>query len=96
MGPRRAEAALGTREFWNTIRNHKDFYGNLQLMPDAMRLFDAVSHMNPIILTGCPMGGWAERQKVDWAARHFPGVKIITCRSREKCQFLQNPGDILA
>ena len=95
MGPREAEARLGTKAFWSRLRNHKDFYSHLPLMHDAMRLFDAVAHLDPIILTGCPMGGWAEQQKVDWAARHFPGVKIITCRSREKCQFLQNPGDIL-
>ena len=95
MGPRQAEAALGTQGFWSRLRNHKDFYSHLPLMHDAMRLFDAVAQLDPIILTGCPMGGWAERQKVNWAARHFPGVEIITCRSREKCQFLQNPGDIL-
>jgi hypothetical protein len=95
MGPREAEARLGTKAFWSRLRNHKDFYSHLPLMHDAMRLFDAVAHLDPIILTGCPMGGWAEQQKVDGAARHFPGVKIITCRSREKCQFLQNPGDIL-
>lgn len=95
MGPRQAEAALGTKAFWHRIRNHKDFYGELPLMPDAMRLYEAVAHLDPIILTGCPMGGWAERQKVDWAARHFPGVKIITCLSRDKCRFMRQSGDVL-
>ena len=95
MGPRQAEAKLGTKTFWSRISRHSNFYGHLPLMPDATRLFEAVAHLDPIILTGCPMGGWAEQQKVEWAARHFPGVKIITCRSREKCQFLRNPGDIL-
>lgn len=92
---REAEKALGTPAFWKRIRSHKNFYGNLPLLPDAMELYHAVAHLNPIILTGCPIGGWAEQQKVDWAARHFPGVRIITCLSREKCRFLVHPGDIL-
>jgi hypothetical protein len=95
MGPRQVEATLGTKAFWARIARHPNFYGTLPLMPDAMRLYEAVAHLDPIILTGCPMGGWAEQQKVDWAARHFPGVKIITCQSREKCRFMEKPGDIL-
>jgi hypothetical protein len=89
------EDLLGTDEFWNRISNHDNFYGNLPLMPDALRLYMAVAHLNPIILTGCPHGGWAEPQKVEWAARHFPGVEIITCRSKDKSLHMRNPGDIL-
>jgi hypothetical protein len=66
----------------------------LPLTPDARLLFDAVAHLHPIILTGCPMGGWAEPQKVEWAAEHFPGTEIITCMSREKYLHMQ-PGDVL-
>ena len=95
MGPREAEAKLGTKVFWARISRHHNFYGHLPLMPDAMRLYKAVAHLDPVILTGCPMGGWAQQQKLDWAAHHFPGVKIITCRSKEKCQFMSKPGDIL-
>jgi hypothetical protein len=92
---RDAEAALGTDLFWKRIRSHGNFYGTLPLMPDAMQLYQAVAHLNPIILTGCPHGGWSEPQKVEWAARHFPGVPIITCRSKEKWLHLRHPGDIL-
>ena len=63
-------------------------------MPDAMRLFDAVRHLDPIILTGCPRGGWAERQKERWAARHFPGTRIITCMAVDKRRHAAH-GDIL-
>lgn len=79
--PRKAEDLLGTDEFWRRLGDYENFYGNLPLMPDAMRLYAAVAHLHPIILTGCPPGEWSEPQKVAWAARHFPGVKIITCRS---------------
>jgi hypothetical protein len=71
--PRHAEAALGTEVFWSRLRGHSDFYGSLPVMADAMQLYDAVAHLDPIILTGCPTGGWSERQKINWANRHFPG-----------------------
>jgi len=63
-------------------------------LKDALDLYRAVAHLHPIILTGCPRGGWAEPQKIDWAARHFPGVRIITCRSQEK-RLHMKAGDIL-
>jgi hypothetical protein len=92
---REAEDALGTDEFWKRLRRHEDFYGSLPLLADAMELYNAVAHLKPIILTGCPIGGWSEPQKVAWAKRHFPGVPIITCRSKEKWLHLKHRGDIL-
>lgn len=92
---RLAEAELGTPQFWSRIRNSRNFYGKLPLLADARLLYEAVAHLDPIILTGCPHGGWAEPQKVAWAARHFPGVPIITCRSKDKRNYLRSNGDIL-
>jgi 5'(3')-deoxyribonucleotidase len=92
--PRIFEAEAGSDEFWRRLREHGDFYRNLPLLPDARELFDAVAHLNPIILTGCPEGGWAEEQKVAWAKEHFPGSKIITCASSNKRMHMQ-PGDVL-
>src|SRR5580700_2792260 len=94
MPPREAEAKIGTSQFWATIRRHRNFYRHLPLTPDARELFEAVAHLDPIILTGCPLGGWAEPQKVAWAAEHFPGTKMITCMSAEKRKHL-HPGDVL-
>ena len=93
--PREAENSPGTPEFWRRIRGQKSFYRNLALLPDALQLYSAVAHLKPIILTGCPHGGWAEPQKVAWAREHFPGVRMITCRSKEKFLHLEKPGDIL-
>ena len=92
--PRAAEEKLGAPRFWVDLSTTADFYLNLPLMPDAMELYEAVKHLNPIILTGCPEGGWAEAQKQAWAAKHFPGVKMITCKSRNKRDHMK-PGDIL-
>jgi hypothetical protein len=92
--PYEAERSVGTDEFWRRLRLHGEFFRCLPLLTDALELYRAVAHLHPVILTGCPRGGWAEPQKVDWAARHFPGVRIITCRSHEK-RLHMNPGDIL-
>ena len=92
---REAEELLGTDEFWNRIIGHGDFYGSLPVLPDAAALYRAVAHLKPIILTGCPIGGWAESQKIKWAAKHFPGVEMITCLSRDKYLHMKRPGDVL-
>lgn len=94
LPPRQAEAKIGTEKFWAELRSRRNFYRTLPLMPDAQRLFDAVKHLDPIILTGCPRGGWAEPQKMAWAAEHFPGTQIITCMSIDK-RLHMKPGDVL-
>jgi hypothetical protein len=94
MHPRKFEERFGLPSFWAKLARHPDFYGSLPLLPDAMKLFDNVRHLGPIILTGCPRGKWAEAQKVRWAARHFPKTKIITCMARDKRHHAK-AGDVL-
>ena len=94
MAPRQFEKRHGLPEFWKRLARHPDFYGTLPLMPDAMTLFDAVRHLDPIILTGLPRGDWAAPQKVRWAAEHFPGTRIITCLAADKRRHARD-GDIL-
>ena len=84
MSPGAFEKRYGKREFWRRIARAEDFYARLPLMPDALELFDAVAHLEPVILTGLPLGNWAAPQKVRWAAEHFPGTRIITCMARDK------------
>ena len=93
--PRKAREHHGEEEFWRRIRGAGEFYRDLPLLPDARELYGAVKHLHPIILTGCPVGGWAERQKRAWVAEHFPGVKIITCRAKEKFMHMRHRGDVL-
>jgi hypothetical protein len=94
MPPRAFQKRHGVPEFWKRLTRHADFYGSLPLMPDAMVLFDAVRHLDPIILTGLPRGDWAAPQKVRWAAEHFPGTRIITCLAADKRRHARD-GDIL-
>lgn len=84
MSSKAFEAKHGKREFWRRLAHAKGFYANLPLMPDAMLLFESVRHLEPTILTGLPFGNWAAPQKVQWAAEHFPGTKIITTMARDK------------
>lgn len=94
MCPRRFEDKYGSASFWGALESHGSFYHDLPLMSDARELYEGVKHLNPTILTGAPRGGWADRQKHKWAAKHFPGVPVIVCRSAEKSLYME-PGDII-
>ena len=43
MTPKAFEARHGRGEFWKRLARHGDFYGDLEELPDAQRLFQAVS-----------------------------------------------------
>lgn len=94
MSPAEFERRFGLKRFWGELASLNNFFGELPLMPDAMELYEAVRHLEPIILTGLPRGNWAEPQKRLWATRYFPGVEVITTSAalkREHCR----PGDAL-
>ena len=94
MHPRAFEKRHGIGLFWKRLAAADSFFENLEPLPDAYELYDAVKHRDPVILTGLPRGRWAEPQKRRWAARHFPGVEVITTSAalkREHC----HPGDAL-
>ena len=84
MQPKAFEKRHGIGRFWAKLARTPDFYFGLPLLPGATELFDAVKHLDPVILTGLPQGGWAADQKVRWAAKHFPGTRIITTNARNK------------
>lgn len=94
MSPREFQSRHKPGLFWKRLAQAPDFFDSLEPMPDAYELFAAVRHKTPIILTGLPLGDWAEPQKRRWAERHFPGVEVITTLAalkREHC----HPGDVL-
>ena len=84
----------GPGRFWGRLAKTPDFYDKLEVLPDAMELFEAVRQLRPIILTGLPIGKWAEPQKRRWVERHFPGVQVITTLARKKSEHCR-PGDVL-
>jgi hypothetical protein len=94
LPPEAFQKRHGARRFWTALAAEPEFFAGLEPLPDARLLFEAVKDRRPIILTGLPLGGWAEPQKRRWAARHFPGVEVITTLAalkREHC----HPGDVL-
>lgn len=94
MPPRAFEKRHGLGRFWAKLASAPDFYFSLPLLDGAAELFEAVRHLDPIILTGLPRGNWAADQKVRWAARHFPGTRIITTLARDKRNHAKE-GDVL-
>jgi hypothetical protein len=94
LPPGAFEKRHGAGEFWRRLQRADDFFGSLPQMADAMELYEAVRHKDPIILTGMPRGRWAEPQKRRWAERHFPGVPVITTMAALKHEH-RHPGDVL-
>ncbi|MEN3971763.1 hypothetical protein WJS89_03685 [Sphingomicrobium sp. XHP0235] len=84
----------GRGGFWKTLARADGFYEHLDPLPGAAELVDAVRHLEPTILTGLPMGKWAEPQKRAWAKKHFPDLAVITCMARDKWRYAE-PGDVL-
>lgn len=94
MPPQEFQERHGPGRFWGSLAKTPDFYNTLELMPDAMELYAAVKPLHPIMLTGLPIGKWAEPQKRIWVERHFPGAEVITTLARKKSEHCK-PGDVL-
>ncbi|MGV3636469.1 MAG: hypothetical protein ACO1NQ_02355 [Flavobacteriales bacterium] len=92
--PQRFQERYGAAAFWKRLANAPDHYGRLDPLPDAERLVEGVRHLSPTVLTGLPLGKWAEPQKRAWMARHFPDIDVITTMARDKHRYC-SPGDIL-
>ncbi len=96
MTSRQYEDLHGNDKFWETLVATKNFYYDLELMPDAMELYNAVAHLNPVILTGCkPQFTTCIQHKKDWVKKHFgPNQKVIVCESKHKSNYMK-AGDIM-
>jgi hypothetical protein len=80
---------------WQALARSSDFYGTLELMADARDLWEFCQRHDPTILTGLPMGKWAEAQKRRWVSNVLGAeVRVITCMSRVKHQY-SGPGHVL-
>ena len=88
------EDTHGSSAFWACIAQSKTFFTNLPVMAEGLKLYNSVKHLRPIILTGTPVGDWSVPQKLRWRDLHFPGVPMVTCRSKVKRDYCQ-PGDVL-
>lgn len=95
LPPEQASDEWGIPQFWNAIeRTMPPFYRNLPVCDGAHQFMRLLHPARPIVLTGCPLGGYAERQKIEWYKEHFPGVPVVCTMSKDKRDFCRR-GDIL-
>jgi hypothetical protein len=90
--------SISEPEMWKYIMSHDRHWHDLPMMPDAQALWDFIAPYNPTILTGCPKSGYdqADAGKREWCKTMLgPDVPVITCLSRNKPQYMIQPGDIL-
>lgn len=84
------ELGLSKKVMWKKIASYKDhggFYAALEWIDDAKKLWNIVHKYDPIILTGLPMGGWAEKQKRQWVLREMGYYEVICCFAKDKQMF---------
>lgn len=84
--PRAYEKEHGASALWRVVESHPGgFFRSLPKMHDAEELVESVRHLNPIILTGVPLGNSQyNEQKLAWRDEHFPGIPMICCQSKKK------------
>jgi len=83
------EAAKHQPEGWDILYAVEDFFFKLPKMRDADELVQGVRDrgFEPIILTGVPSkdgSDWAIPQKERWYEKHYPGTRVICCKSKDK------------
>lgn len=94
--PRSGGSSEEVAVLWGKIARSPDFFFHLEKLPDADMLVEGVLAMGfqPVILTGLPRFMDAAEQKMRWAERHYPALKMITCAARLK-RVHGRPGDVL-
>lgn len=73
------------KDMWKALAAHPDFYYSLDFMPDAKKLWSYIAPLQPIILSGLPLGSWAAGQKKRWVgARLGWDVPAVLGMARDK------------
>lgn len=83
-------STMHPRKMWPILANSPHFYEQLDWMEDGKTLWEVLKNHNPVILTGLPIGKWAETQKRAWCNRELgASVPVITGLSRKKAELAQ-------
>ncbi|MGY3589333.1 5' nucleotidase, NT5C type [Bradyrhizobium sp. USDA 4350] len=92
------EFVWGADKFWEKLNAKPYFFRDLPKKHDADRLWDAISHLKPVILTALPRenGERVAEQKNQWVRNFVKGrpQDVITCATKDKPNYCK-PGDIL-
>lgn len=88
---------LEKRDMWKAVARNKTFFEDLELLPDAMDLWNYVSKL-PVtlrVLTGLPTVNDGAGQKKRWVAKTLSDkIEVNVCRSKDKYLFAK-PGRLL-
>lgn len=91
----------GLALMWRRLAQAPGFYETMAWTADGRDLWEAVttgggwSGPGPMILTGLPLGEWAQPQKRAWCSRELGlAVPVMCCLSVDKAKFCCE-GDIL-
>ncbi|RVJ51449.1 hypothetical protein CN175_15875 [Sinorhizobium meliloti] len=87
----------GGDALWARLNAVPDFFRSFDKMPDADVLWDAVRHLDPVILTALPKTnpGVVDWQKREWVEENLgQRVRVTTCETHDKPLYCK-PGDIL-
>lgn len=88
---------ISPRLMWSRIASTGDFFTHLPWMDGGKLLWTSIvkAGYDPVILTGCPRGEYAPKQKKQWCDRELGiEVEVITTYSKLKHTFC-TPGSIL-
>jgi hypothetical protein len=78
---------LSPRRMWPILAKTPGYYANLEWMPDGRELWEFSQNFSPTILTGLPLGKWAEPQKRKWCQRELgKNIPVICCMTRDKAK----------
>lgn len=89
------ESKYGTKEFWKLItKQGKDFWVNLEWMPDGKILWNYIKKYNPILLTAPSSHPSSHEGKIEWRNRVLPSTDMIITHRKNK-QLYSGPEKIL-
>ena len=86
IAPRDYENKFGTKKFWNLVDNigGKDFWANMDWMPDGKQYWSYIQKYDPIILTAPSMNSVSRLGKRQWRDGNLPGVSMKMASARNK------------
>jgi Fe-Mn family superoxide dismutase len=86
IAPRDYENKFGTKKFWNLVDNvgGKDFWANMNWMPDGKQYWSYIQKYDPIILTAPSMNSVSRLGKRQWRDGNLPGVNMKMASARNK------------
>lgn len=87
----------GDAALWSHVNGCPDFWLDMPKFEHADELVEMARPYGVQFLTGCPVNGYdrADAEKRIKLAKLWPGIPVITCRSKDKPIYMQQPGDIL-